>query len=217
MLRILTAAALSGALATALLAAPVLAQAPAGRPAPPPPPGKDPMMAMPGAYKRDVSHTSVIVRIGHGNGFSYSTFRIPAKSGMLSWDPAHIDASKVMIVMDPKSIMTPVAGFGDELGGAQFLNVVKFPEASFVSTGIRRTGPTKGMIMGDLTMLGQTRPITIEGELVGAGKNGRGVSVVGFTGMTHFKRSDFGFTMGAPMIGDEVTLLIDTEFDQTAG
>lgn len=208
MLRRLSAAALFVALA----AAPAIAQQGAPRP-PPPVASKDPAAAAAGAYKMDTNHTSVVARIGHANGFSFSTFRFGKVTGDLTWDPAKVENSKVSITLDLKSIASPVAGFAEELNGANFLNTAEFPEAKFVSTSIRRTGPTKGQITGNLTWRGVTKPVVIDAEMVGAGKGMRAV-VVGFTGTAHFKRSDFGYSAAIPMIGDDVELLIDTEFDQ---
>ena len=211
MLRTLSAAALS----LALLTAPALAgQAPGP---PPPPPTKNPADAPAGEYKVDERHASVIARVPHAGGTSLSTFRFNAISGTLTWDPARVENSKVTVVVDPKSIdSNPVANFpAGELAGDRFLNVAKFPEARFVSTSIQRTGPTTGRIMGNLSFMGQTRPITIEASLVGAGRGNRGFAV-GFTGTTRFKRSDFGFTNMLPGIGDEIELLLDIEFNRPA-
>jgi polyisoprenoid-binding protein YceI len=209
MLRIVTA----GALGLALVSAPALAQQAAPRPAPAAA-SKDPAAAAAGAYKLDPNHTSVIARIGHGNGFSYSTFRFGKTGGTLQWDPANIQNAKIEVTVDPKSIMTPVNGFAEELSGDRFLNAAQFPEAKFVSTSIQRTGPTTGRVTGDLTLMGQTKPITMDVELIGAGPNMRGVPTVGFSGRTKFKRSDFGFGAMAPVIADEVELIIDTEFNK---
>jgi polyisoprenoid-binding protein YceI len=213
MLRIVAA----GVFGFALVSAPAWAQQ--GAPSAPRPaaagPSKDATAAAAGTYKLDPMHTSVVARVPHGGGMSFSTFRFGTTSGTLQWDPANIENSKVEITVEPKSIMTPVTGFADELGGDRFLNAGKFPDAKFVSTSIRRTGPTKGQITGNLTFMGQTRPITVEAELVGAGSNMRGVPTVGFTGTTRFKRSDFGFSAMAPVIGDEITLVIDTEFNKS--
>lgn len=204
MMRTLSAAAFG----LALLTAPAQTFAAAA------PVSKDPAAATAGAYKLDPNHTSVIARLAHAGGFSYSTFRFGKSAGTLTFDPARIESSKVDITVDTKSIMTPVEGFAAELSGDKFLNAAKYPDAKFVSTMVHRTGPTTGQIMGNLTFMGVTKPMTIDAELVGAGKNMRGVSTVGFTGKARFKRSDFGFTAMVGPIGDEVELLIDTEFNQ---
>jgi polyisoprenoid-binding protein YceI len=187
----------------------VLAQAPA----PPTPPmvTKDPMTVPAGNYKMDKAHESVVARVGHGGGFSYSTVRFGATEGMLTWDPAKIENSKISVTVDTKPNYAPIV-YNLDPGSAMLLNIAQFPTATFVSTGIKRTGPTTGQIMGNLTLMGKTAPATIDATLVGAGKNGRGVAMIGFTGTMKIKRSDFGFTALAGAIGNDVELVIDAEF-----
>jgi polyisoprenoid-binding protein YceI len=172
---------------------------------------KDPAAAPRGRYKMDPDHTSILVRILH-EGTSYSTFRFNSDQGVLDWDPGRIEASKVDVTVETQSIATPVAGFAGRLAGARYLNTAKFPQARFVSTGIRRTGPTTGEITGDLTFLGVTKPIKIDAQLVGIGPNARDMPTVGFAGSAKFKRSDFGLTTLLTVFGDEAELMIDTEF-----
>jgi polyisoprenoid-binding protein YceI len=200
----------AAAFGLALVALPAMAPAAA-----PPPVSKDPAAASAGAYKLDPRHTSVVARVPHMGGFSYSTFRFGSASGTLNWDPARVENSKVEVTVEAKSIMTPVEGFAAELSGDQYLNAAKYPDVKFVSTGIQRTGPTSGKITGNLTFMGQTKPITMDAQMVGAGKNPRGVDTIGFTGNARFKRSDFGFTTLMGPIGDEIELVIDTEFNKS--
>lgn len=210
MLRPFTGPVAAGALGF-ILAATVAAAQPAR---PPVQSSRDPAAAAAGAYKLDTAHTSVIARVPHMNAFSYSTFRFAAVNGTMTWDPLKVENSKVDITVGMASIMTPVPKFEEELTGDKFLNAAKFPNAHFVSTSVRRTGPTTGQITGDLTFLGQTRPMVINAEMVGAGKSMRGSPVVGFTGTARMKRSDYGFTANIPIVGDEISFQIDTEFDK---
>ena len=197
---------LTAAACLTLLASPVLAAAPA-------PVSKDPKAVVAGTYNLDARHASVIARIGHGGGTSYSTFRFGTVGGSLTVDPANPSASKISVTIDPKSITSNVAGFGDELGGERFLNAGKFPQATFTSTSVKANG-AKAEVTGDLTLMGQTKPVTAHVELVGSGKSMQGKAVVGFTGTAKFKRSDYGFNAMVGPIGDEVELLIDVEFVQ---
>ena len=197
---------LSAAACLTLLASPVMAAAPA-------PVSKDPKAVTAGTYNLDARHASVIARLGHGGGTSYSTFRFDTVSGTLTVDPANPGASKVSITIDPKSIASNVSGFGAELGGERFLNAGKFPTATFTSTSVAANG-AKAAVTGNLTLMGQTKPVVANVELVGSGKSMGGKAVVGFTGTAKFKRSDFGFTAMVGPIGDEVELLIDIEFVQ---
>lgn len=201
------AASLGAALAIALAAPAMAAQAPIS---------KDPAASVPGVYQTDPNHISVIARLGHAGGVSLSTFRFGKGAGTLNWQPANVSTSKIEITMDPSSIMTHVEGFADELKGETFLNPAKYPEAKFVSTSVRQTGPTTAAVTGDFTFYGVTKPMTVNAEFVGGGRNGRGIPVIGFTGSGKFKRSEHGFTTMLPGIGDDVEIIFDLEFRQPA-
>jgi polyisoprenoid-binding protein YceI len=204
---------LTAVAAFALTASAALAQAPAGAPAPQTAPviTKDPNSAIAGAYKLDINHASVIARIGHGGGFSFSTVRFGVKEGTLEWNPANVAGSKLNVVVDTTPRYDPIK-YGQDPAGPNLLNVAAFPTATFVSTSIQVTGATTGKINGNLTLLGVTKPITIDASLVGAGKTGRGVPAVGFTGTTVINRSDFGSTFAAGAISNAITLVLDGEF-----
>lgn len=175
-----------------------------------------PVLPAAGSYQLDPGHASVIARIGHGGGISFSTFRFGKAEGSLDWDGANPEQSRVDVQVDPASIMTPVPKFGEELLGERFLNTAKFPDSRFVSKSIRITGPGTGVISGDLTFMGVTRPIDVDANLVGSGKDFRGNPVIGFSGKTSFNRADFGFTTMMGPIGNEVELVLDLEFKQVA-
>lgn len=197
--------------ATALLAAPIVAQAPAG----PPAVSQDPAKAPSGNYVLDGRHASVIVRLPHAGGVSFSTFRLGTVAGTLNWNGTQPEASKTSITIDMTSLQSPVPNFAAELIGDRFLKTSQFHDAQFVSTSIQRTGATTGTIGGNLTFMGVTKPVTIDANLVGTNTGGRG-PVIGFSGRMHFKRSDFGFNALQGPIGDDVELLIDVEFDKAA-
>lgn len=171
----------------------------------------NPAAAPAGTYELDGRHASVIARISH-LGASLSVFRFDKIAGKLDWVPANPSQSKVSVEIQTASITSNVPGFADELTKAPWLNTAKYPVATFTSTAIRTTGASAGIISGNLTLMGVTKPIQITARLFGAGKNTRGTAVVGFSGTTRFKRSDFGFKTGLPMIGDEIELLLDVEF-----
>ncbi len=172
---------------------------------------KDPAAAPAGAYALDAQHASVLARVLHGAGFSYSLFRMGDVAGVLSWEPAALENSKVNIRVQAQSLETNVPHFAEQLTGPDFLNAARFPDASFISTDIKRTGPTTGQITGLFTLHGVTRPLTLDAELVGAGVGLRGPTV-GFHAQGVFHRLDFGVGPVSPVIGDDVELIIDLEF-----
>jgi polyisoprenoid-binding protein YceI len=200
------------ALGLAAAAGTVLAQAPAAPAAPAGPViNQDPASAIAGTYKLDANHASVIARVTHGGGASVSTVRFGVKEGSLVWNPANVEASKLNVVVDMTPRFDPIT-YGQDLKGPNFLDLAQFPTATFVSTSVAKTGATTGTITGNLTFRGQTKPVTITASLVGAGKTGRGIPVVGFAGVMKFKRSDFGFTFQAANIGNDVEVHVDGEF-----
>ncbi|HTK33831.1 MAG TPA: YceI family protein [Caulobacteraceae bacterium] len=191
----------------AIAGAPVLAQPP-GAPAAPVI-TKDPMSVPAGVYKIDKEHQSVVARIAH-SGFSMSTVRFGVTDGVLNWDPAHIENSKVNVTVSTKAYYAPIT-YGIDPGAPNLMNAAAFPTATFVSTGIKRTGPTTGQIMGNLTLMGQTKPVTIDASLVGAGKSNRGIPSIGFTGVMKIKRGDFGFN-AMQALGQDIEIVLDAEF-----
>lgn len=201
---------LTAVMAFGLTATAALAQPPAGAP-PAPVVSKDPKAAIAGTYKLDINHASVIARIGHAGGFSISSVRFGVKEGTLVWNPANVPGSKLNVIVDMTPQYAPIK-YGQDPASANLLNVAQFPTATFESTSITTTGATTGKINGNLTFRGQTKPATIDASLVGAGKTGRGVPVVGFTGVMKIKRSDFGFTFAAGAISNDIDVVLDGEF-----
>jgi polyisoprenoid-binding protein YceI len=173
-----------------------------------PTPQHDYKAAPAGKYALDVHHTGLLARVPHV-GFSYSIFRFDTVAGSLTWDPAHPAADALSVTVDPKSIVTaPVPGFSDEIG-AKFLNVVKFPAATFVSTAFHPTSPTHGKVEGDLTLMGITKHVVFDVDLVGAGKGFRGPTI-GVTARTVLDPAVYGLPK---FITAPIQLIIDTEFD----
>ncbi len=177
---------------------------------------KDPASASAGLYVLDSRQVSVVLRVLHGGGFSYTVARMSDVSGVLSWDPVNIEASKVSVKIATKFLQTNVTGFSEQLTGPEFLNAAKFPDAMFRSTSVKRTGPTTGQITGDFTLHGVTQPLILEVDLVGAGPAQRGSSL-GFHGRGTFHRSEFGVGPVSAVIGDDVEVLIDVEFTKGEG
>ncbi len=180
------------------------------------PPDITPKAAPTGNYKLDPTHASVIWSLSHAGLSNYSA-RFDDISGSLNFDAAAPQNSSVDIRIDPMSVSTGLPKFDTTIAsGANYFNAGKHPEIRFVSTQIKLTGENKGEITGDLTFRGVTRPITLDTTFNGTGKSfGNPGKTLGFSAAAQFKRSDFGLTHLTNFgIGDEVTLRIETEFNQ---
>lgn len=169
-----------------------------------------------GNYKLDPTHASVHWSLSHA-GLSNYTARFDDISGALNFNPDKPENSSVDIRIDPKSVNTGLPKFDEEIAtSGNYFDADKFPEIRFVSTDIKLTGAATGLIIGDLTLKGVTKPVTLDVVFNGAGKSfGNPGKTLGFSATTKFFRSDYN--MGHLVsfgIGDEVTLRIETEFNE---
>lgn len=178
-----------------------------------------------GAYTIDKAHSSLIVRLSH-LGYSQFTARFTTWDAQLQFDPAAPERSQINVSIDPRSIASdnPPAGFIDQMRGAEFLNAAQFPNITFRSTRIDRSGPNTANITGDLTLHGVTKRVTLEARFNG-GYEGMQLDPharIGFSAHGTFKRSDFGMGFGIPApgtnmgVGDDVSVTIETELNGPA-
>lgn len=167
-----------------------------------------------GVYQIDPNHASVTFKIVH-MGFSRYTGRFDKLEGTLNFNSAAPEQSSLDITVYPNSVDTNNAKLEEELRGDKWLDVIKYPRSTFHVTKIERTGPTTGKITGDLTLMGTTHSLILDATLVGTGDNFFSKKpVIGVSAIGTMKRSDFGFSNMIPMVGDEVTLEIEAEFDK---
>ena len=173
------------------------------------PPSKDPAAAPAGNYKIDLEHSSVVARVSH-RGMSYNVLRFGVRDGVLRWDAAKPTDINLDVTVDAKPYYAPIV-YKILPEGPQSLDVAQFPEMKFVSTAIRVKGNGRAAIEGNLTLMGVTKPATIDAELVGVGKSMEGASTVGFTGTMIVNTADFTDKMMAKMVG-KATIILDAEF-----
>jgi polyisoprenoid-binding protein YceI len=167
-----------------------------------------------GHYVLDKHHASVVARVMH-MGVSLYTLRFDTVDATLDYDPAHPERTRVEASVDPGSL-----DVGADYSGKfaqEFLAADKFPKATFVSTSITPGAGNQGVMTGNLTLMGVTKPVSFNVTLVGTGHEvlplPLGQRAAGFEATTTIKRSDFGSTYLGDLVGDEVTLQIEAEFD----
>ncbi len=169
-----------------------------------------------GNYILDPAHTSIVWKIKHA-GLSNYTARFDTVSGVLNFDPQNPQDSRIDISIDPMSVNTGDTAFNETIGrGGRYFNGEQHPSIRFVSTDIKVTGENTGLITGALSFRGQTHPVTLDTVFNGAGKSfGHKGKTLGFSATTHFKRTDFGLSHLINFgIGDEITIIIETEFNE---
>jgi len=137
------------------------------------------------------AHASINFRVKH-LGYSWLTGRFDTFSGEFSFDPAKPEAAKISIEIDTASVNSNHAKRDKHLRSADFLDVDKFPKATFLSTSAQKTGDNKGVVKGNLTLHGVTKEIAIDVEYIGGGKDPWGGYREGFAGTVSFPMADFG-------------------------
>jgi polyisoprenoid-binding protein YceI len=172
----------------------------------------DPAAAPAGEYRLDRSHTSVTMKLTH-LGISYYTMRFDKVQGAYTYDPAHPEATKVEVTIDPASVDTGDAGFNRQIA-AQMFEADKFPQIHFVSSALRSTSDGRGELVGDLTFHGVTKTVNLDVIYNGLGRGLLHEPRMGFSASTVIRRSDFGVTKYESMVGDNVSVLIETEFSK---
>lgn len=173
-------------------------------------PNPDPAAMPAGTYVLEKTHASITARLMH-HGYSWYTFRFDRFDASYDYDPKSPESAKVKVSVDVKSMNTGLAK-ADKNFPVEFLKADQFPTATFESTAIKHLGGGKGTMTGNLTLAGVTRPVTLDVTFMGFGKDMFGLNRSGFAAKTVIKRGEFGSTLYAPAIGDEVELLIDVEF-----
>jgi polyisoprenoid-binding protein YceI len=173
-----------------------------------------------GAYALDQNHASVTWRVMH-MGLSNYTARFAKFDASVNLDAAAPAKSSVTATIDPTSVRTDFPGqedFDGKIGkDERILNGAKFPEIKFASRKIEVVGLKQLKITGDLTMLGITKPVTLDTTIVGTLKSHPFLkkAAFGISARGTLKRSDFGLAYPAPPgLGDAVELQIEAEFLQ---
>ncbi|MBA2436155.1 MAG: YceI family protein [Verrucomicrobiota bacterium] len=166
-------------------------------------------------YKIDPVHSSISFKVRHF--FSYVTGGFTKFDGTIHFDPDHPEKSSVRATIDAASVNTRNEKRDEDLRSADFFDVAKFPTITFKSKSVKQTGADAGDIVGDLTMHGVTKEITLHAKFLGKGKGMGEKSISGWQVTPDpIKRSDYGLTWskaveGTAVVGEEVTISIDVE------
>lgn len=181
-------------------------------------------------YSLEKNHAFMTVKVGHNGGITQYRISFTDFDGDLSFDPSTPEASSIAFSINPAVVETNypgdyAAGHPDSQWSSwnedvsrdtKWLNADAHPEITFVSTSANRTGDLTGTVTGDLTLLGVTKPVTLDVTYNGVanppwfGER----DVIGFDASAKLNRSEFGMAAYIPNIGDEVTVEFSGEFLQ---
>jgi polyisoprenoid-binding protein YceI len=170
-----------------------------------------------GIYFADPAHSSVIWKVKH-LGLSNYTARFTRMTAELKWSAERPDISSVIATIDPLSVQTNFPfpdreDFDKEIGAEDRFLAGK--PIRFVSREVTVIDAHRGTVTGDLTLRGETHPATLNVTFNGsmARQPAEGSPKIGFSAEMTFKRSEWGLAPKIKSVGDEVTVIIETELE----
>lgn len=176
-----------------------------------------PVEAPSGTYANDPAHTSLTWKIGH-MGLSNYTARMSDVKIALQFDAADVEKSTVSATINAASFDTGYPGkdkdFNAEIASDLIMKASQFPTITFKSKSVQQTSPTTANIMGDLTMMGVTKPVTLSATYNGSMASHPFIKVpaIGFSAKTVIDRTEFGNTfLSGSALADKVEIVIETE------
>ncbi|MBO6757616.1 MAG: YceI family protein [Roseibium sp.] len=186
--------ALTSILATAVLAAPAIAE--------------------PHRYELDPEHTTIAFLVDH-LGFADTLGLFTRIEGGFTYDMETKTLSDVEVRVETESVETFNDARDGHLRGTDFLDVASHPLMVFTAEGGTPASDTAGTVAGELTLLGQTRPLTLEVTLNQAARYpfGHQRFVLGLSARATVVRSDYGMTYAVDngFVGDDIEVIIETE------
>ena len=168
----------------------------------------------PHGWRIDLGHSAVTFRVRH-LGLSWVNGRFTTWQGELIFDPANPTAASVNARIATNSVNTEHERRDADIRSGSYLAVDSFPEMRFVSRRVEKVDDTHLRVIGDLTIRGVTKSVTLDTEITGTLPGARG-NRIAFSATTVIDRMDFGvaFTRlveGAQIVGNEIRITIDIE------
>ncbi|MEO8137748.1 MAG: YceI family protein [Betaproteobacteria bacterium] len=174
--------------------------------------------ATPETYSIDPFHSFLHFEVDHLGGVSKMRGRFDKSSGKFTLDQAAKTGS-LEVTVQSASVTTGDADKGtrarsrdEHLRSPDFFNVAEFPTFGFKSSKVVFKGDVPGSIEGAVTLLGVTKPMTLNIERWKCAAHPTSKKdMCGGNASGVVKRSDFGMKFGIPGVGDELTLWIEVE------
>lgn len=160
-------------------------------------------------FTLDPAHTQVAFRIERF-GFNFVLGRFEQIAGEVNLDQAHPERSTVHAIVQIASIDSGDDTRDGHLRGERWLNAAQFPTMEFRSTAVHQIDATHATVTGDLTLMGQTHPLTLNVTLNKIGTSpANNLPAAGFSATGTLSRAQWGLAGAPNLIGDEVQITIE--------
>jgi polyisoprenoid-binding protein YceI len=170
-------------------------------------------------WNMDVNHTAIEFTVAH-MVVSEVTGKFLEFKGSVTAKGSDFDGAAIDVRIKTASITTQNEKRDTHLKSADFFDVQKYPEASFVSAAMKKTGDATYEIPGTLTLHGVAKPVVLQAVFKGTAKSPWGQSVAVFKASTKINRLDYGLKWnraletGGFLVGDEISLDLTVELIQ---
>ncbi len=173
-----------------------------------------------GSYQVDPDHSGLQFTIGHA-GIGLFTGVFKKVTGSYTFDPKNPKADKADITVPVDGLDTFFPMRDDDLKGAAFFDAKANPDIHFVSTKYVPQSQDRGLLYGDMTLRGVTKPVVFHVQLEGAGKvpylpNPWGGYLTGFVATATIDRLDFGMSAYPSGLSHKVQVRVEIEGVQTS-
>jgi polyisoprenoid-binding protein YceI len=153
-------------------------------------------------------------------GLSRQSARFADVEATLEFAPTDPAAARVEARIRTASVQSGVREFDELLRRPEFFDAARHPYIVFKSTRVEATGERSGIVAGDLTLNGTTRPLVLSvtwnytgaHPLADVNPSYHGQWISGFSARATVRRSEFGLSRGLPLVSDEVDIAIEAEF-----
>jgi len=132
------------------------------------------------------------------------------------------DGAEVHFELDVNSIDTNQEMRDTHLKSAEFFEAETYPKIAFKSTSFRKIDDDEYTLVGELTMKGVTKPVTLKAEYGGTAKDAYGNQKLGFEVTGKINRKEFGLTYnaltetGGLALGEDIKLIANIQLAQAA-
>ena len=169
------------------------------------------LRAEPVVYRFDPPHSQIFFSADHQK-FSHPVGRLKVKDGWFQLDEKDFSTARVDVEIDMKSADMGDDKWNETIRGGQLLDVEKYPTARYTSKSVEKKGDNNGVIHGDLTLHGTTKPVDVEFTLNRVGNDPyRFRQKAGFSAKATIRRADFGITRYTEVIGENIELRFEIE------
>ena len=171
-----------------------------------------PVAASAAPYVMDKSHAHVTFSVDH-LGFSSVHGQFRTFDATIEFDPGNVEATRVDFTIDATSVDTFWEARDKHIRSKDFFDTENHPNITFTTTSVTPTGAESADVIGDLTMRGVTKSVTLQAKLnkLGPSPFNPAKTIAGFTVEGEIDRTEFGISYAAPAVSAIVPIRIELE------